>query len=172
MPPILFSVLDWITRSFAEILGLFLIVWTLYSAVRTIVLPRSVRVMLTILLFQGVFALFGLRLRFAKSYEERDRVMALFAPVALLLLPISWLTIILLGYTLIFWGLGTRPWFDAFYLSGSSLFTLGFQSVNDLPRTVLVRRSPPGPGPADHGAVCPLGFGPILCHPIPVQAAI
>ncbi len=138
MPPILLPVIDWISRSAAELCGLFLVVWTLYSAVRTIVLPRSARVTLTRLVFQGVFALFSVRLRFAKTYEDRDQIMAMFAPVALLLLPISWLIIILLGYTLMFWGLGTRPWFDAFYLSGSSLFTLGFKSVDDLPRTVLV----------------------------------
>lgn len=138
MPPTLLTILDWLSQIAAEAFGLFLVVWTLYSAIRTIVLPRGANVFLTRALFHSVFTLFRIRLRFANTYEERDQVMALFAPITLLLLPVSWIVIILLGYTVMFWGLGTRPWFDAFYLSGSSLFTLGFKSVDDLPRTLLV----------------------------------
>jgi hypothetical protein len=138
MPVFLSTLMAWVSQIFVETLGFFLVVWTLYSAIRTIVLPRSANVLMTELLFRSVFALFRIRLRFADTYEERDRVMALFAPITLLLLPVSWIIMILLGYTVMFWGLGTRPWFDAFFLSGSSLFTLGFMAVDDLPRTVLV----------------------------------
>ena len=62
----------------------------------------------------------------ARSYEQRDRVMALYAPLTLLLLPVIWLTLVLLGYMLMYWTVGERTWFEAFLLSGSSLFTLGF----------------------------------------------
>jgi hypothetical protein len=36
-----------------------------------------------------------------------------------------------------FWGLGVQPWDAAFLVSGSSLLTLGFATVGDLPTTIL-----------------------------------
>lgn len=52
------------------------------------------------------------------------------------MLPVVWLGFVLLGYTAIFWGLGLHPLRRAFVTSGSSLLTLGFATVPDLPSTV------------------------------------
>ena len=52
--------------------------------------------------------------------------MAFYAPISLLLLLPTWLTVVLIGYMGIFWSLGLRPWTEAFNVSGSSLLTLGF----------------------------------------------
>ena len=52
--------------------------------------------------------------------------MALFASVALIILPGLWLSLILIGYMAMFWSLDTASLADAFHLSGSSLTTLGF----------------------------------------------
>jgi len=81
--------------------------------------------------------LFRLRTDRVTTYEERDRYMAFFAPVALLTLPVVWLTLVLIGYTLIFWALGVEPLQEAFNLSGSSLLTLGFRYVGDLHVVIL-----------------------------------
>ena len=43
-----------------------------------------------------------------RSFAFRDRVMAYYAPVVLLLLPVTWVTMVLLGYTGIYWGTGHR----------------------------------------------------------------
>ena len=110
----------------AFLAGAILVTATLLSAVRTFVLPRSARSRLTALVFRETAALFRLRLRRATSYEEIDRTMALFAPIALLLLPISWIALVLVGYAGMFWGIGVSPLSEAFILSGSSLLTLGF----------------------------------------------
>jgi hypothetical protein len=42
------------------------------------------------------------------------------------------------GYTGVFWGLGVEPWFEALRVSGSSLLTLEFATVDDLAKTILV----------------------------------
>jgi hypothetical protein len=69
---------------------------------------------------------FGLRMRRVSTYEDRDRVMALYAPLSLLLLPGVWVALIMSGYMLMYWALKPRPVYDVFSLSGSSLLTLGF----------------------------------------------
>lgn len=106
--------------------GLLITMAALLSAVRTFVLPRSAPDRLTSAVFQGVRAIFNLILRNLRSFERRDRVMAFYAPISLLLLLPTWLTVVLIGYMGMFWSLGVRPWAQAFDVSGSSLLTLGF----------------------------------------------
>lgn len=89
-------------------------------------MPRSSNEVLTRVAFRVVLAAFRLRLRNVNTYEDRDRVLALYAPLALLMLPAVWLVAILIGYMFMFWGIQPRPLYDLFSLSGSSLFTLGF----------------------------------------------
>jgi hypothetical protein len=47
------------------------------------------------------------------------------------------LTFVLVGYMGMFWAIGVRPWQAAFVVSGSSLLTLGFAPVNNVPQTIL-----------------------------------
>jgi hypothetical protein len=58
--------------------------------------------------------------------------MAMFAPIALLSLPVVWLILASVGYTAMFWAAGVTPLEKAFRLSGSSLLTLGFEVPPDL----------------------------------------
>src|SRR2546421_3373383 len=108
---------------------------TVLSAITTVVVPRGVPVRLTRIVFLLMRKVFALRSRFADTYEERDRAMALYAPLSLITLPVVWLAIVLGGYTAVFWGLGVHPLRTAFTTSGSSLLTLGFAVVSDLPTT-------------------------------------
>ncbi len=117
--------------------GAIVVAWTLLSAIETLVLPRSAPNLLTRVVFVSVRRIFAVRLHWARTYAERDRVLALFAPVSLLLLLPTWLTLVLFGYMGMFWALGVGSWQDAFWVSGSSLLTLGFAPVNDLPEMVL-----------------------------------
>lgn len=127
-----------IARVVVFALGAALVLRTLLSAVRTFVVPRSIRDGISSTVFRGMRRLFDLRLKHTRSYEERDGVLALFAPISLLALPTVWLTLVLIGYMGIFWALGVAQWRTAFLVSGSSLFTLGFASVSGLLTTVLV----------------------------------
>jgi hypothetical protein len=63
--------------------------------------------------------------------------MAIYAPLSLLLLAVAWILIIGAGYGAMFWALGAHPLREAFTLSGSSLFTLGFDRPPDLPKVAL-----------------------------------
>ena len=110
---------------------------TLDSVVRIFVLPRGERNKLARVVMLTARVPFDLLTSFARSYERQDRVMALFAPLGLLVLLAVWLVLMLLAFTGIFWGLGIRPWQAAFVTSGSSLFTLGFASVNTVTSEIV-----------------------------------
>jgi len=118
-------------------LGLAWVAAVCLSAVSTVVVPRGVPVRLTRIVFLTMRRLFELRSRFADTYAERDRAMALYAPLTLIVLPVVWLALTLVGFTAMFWALGIRPLRAAFVTSGSSLLTLGFSRAPDLPTTVL-----------------------------------
>src|SRR5438132_10299572 len=126
-----------VVRVLVFILGFVVVGGTIISAMRTFVLPRSARDILTAMVFRSTGFLFGLRTKRASSYAERDRIMALYAPVSLLLLPLVWLALVLSGYAAIFWAIGVEPLGAAFKVSGSSLLTLGFAPVDGIARTVL-----------------------------------
>ena len=117
--------------------GALLVLIALDSAVRTFILPRGAAVPYTRLVFVAVRRVFDLRLRFAKSYEARDRVMALYAPLSLLFLPLTWLVLVLVGFMGMYRALGVPTWRQAFAESGSSMLTLGFVGPSDLPTTSL-----------------------------------
>ena len=106
--------------------GLLVAGWGLLAAVRTVVLPRGDVNLLTRAVFFTTGKLFRLLASERREYVARDRVMALYAPVSLVLLPFAWAFTVAIGFTLMFWALGGRTWFEAFSLSGSSLLTLGF----------------------------------------------
>ncbi len=113
--------------------GASLVGWTIMSAIRSFVLPRGDNVALTRFVFQKMSIIYRSMAKRAKTYPERDRIMALFAPVTLLLLPVVWLFLILIGYTMMFYALGEGTLYQSFKVSGSSLYTLGFYTVDSLP---------------------------------------
>ncbi len=119
-------------------LGLGLVGWTLLSAVYTVVLPRGVNSSVTRFVIKGLGFGFFFPLAYRiRRFRARDQLLALFAPVSLLLLPIIWLTLIWAGFVLMFWSLEVQPWSEAITLSGSSLLTLGFAVPKNLGTTLL-----------------------------------
>jgi hypothetical protein len=119
------------------LLSALLVLITLFSATRVFVLPRSANDRIARFVFLTLREIFNLRTRFSRTYSARDRIMALYAPVCLLVLLATWLALILAGYMGMFWALGANSPRAAFFVSGSSLFTLGFATVNDAITTVL-----------------------------------
>ncbi len=117
--------------------GLFLAAYTFLSATRTFVLPRSASVKLTRVVFLAVRALFNLAMKTLPTYAQRDELMALYAPISLLLMVPAWLFLSGLGFAGMFWAMGITPWHDAFLLSGSSILTLGFATADTTPQTVV-----------------------------------
>jgi hypothetical protein len=121
----------------AFLVGLLIVVSTVLSAIETLVVPRAIPLRITRTVFLAMRALFRLRGKRAKTFKDLDRDMALYGPVSLFTLAASWLALTGLGYVLIYWALGMRPWRLALSLSGSSIFTLGFAVPRNLPTTVL-----------------------------------
>jgi hypothetical protein len=127
-----------VVRALAFLAGLAAVVATFGSAVRTVVIPRGIPSRLSRFVFFNMRRVFRLRARPSASYEKRDRIMALYAPVSLLVLVLTWVFIVLVSYTAMYWGLGGRSLREAFALSGSAVLTLGFEAPTDLPATILV----------------------------------
>ena len=119
-----------VLRIVLVILGIILIVWPFLSAARTFVVPRSQPQKLNAFLFRINRRFFDLLINRQETYEQKDRVMALYAPLTLLMLVPLWLLLTAVGYSFIYWALGVTPWIEAFITSGSSLLTLGYASFD------------------------------------------
>ena len=121
-------------RFFVFMLGLIVVIITLSSAISTFVLPRAARSQLNRIVFGLLRRLIDFAMHFAKSYPRRDTIMAYYAPIGIMLLLPTWYLLILAGYAGMYWALGVGDLFAVFRLSGSSLFTLGF----DISKTPIV----------------------------------
>lgn len=117
--------------------GTVLVMAAFSSAIRTMVVPRGLYSAIARVAFDGVRTVLRLFAGRSASYARRDRVMALFAPLGLVTLPVVWLTLVLSGFTGMFWALGHHSLRDAFILSGSSILTLGFAEAGALPQSAL-----------------------------------
>ncbi len=126
-----------IFRIFSILIGIFVAGYTFISAMRSFVLPRSASEPITNIVFHSVRKLFTLMMRWLPTYEQRDNLMAIYAPLSLLLMVPAWLFLTTIGYTLIFWGMGMTPWVRAFIFSGSSILTLGFATADTLLQTLV-----------------------------------
>ena len=125
-------------RVLAGIAGAALVLAVLDAALRTFVLPRGTVVSLTRLISRGVRAVFSVVLRPIDTYEGRDRVLAMYAPIALFTLPAVFLVGILLGFALLYHAFLASPFDLALKESGSALFTLGFATPSSTGATFLV----------------------------------
>ncbi len=119
------------------VVGSLIVVNTLLSAIRTVVIPHGKSVRVT----HGVFRWSR---RVAKWYSKVDRsparqhgALQITLALGLLMLPLLWLTSAVVGYTLMFKSLGASSWRNAYDLAGSSMFTLGFAKAEDLPKLTL-----------------------------------
>jgi hypothetical protein len=103
------------------------------AAVRTFVVPRGTVVLFTVVLFQVIRRGFDVLASPRRTYEARDRVMAFYAPVGLLALPLVSMLVVFGAFACIFAGIEHHGWRSAIMTSGSSLLTLGFERPPDLP---------------------------------------
>jgi hypothetical protein len=112
-----------IVHAMAVALGITLVLSVLISALETVVLPRNGFTRIARCVFAVADRLLVLRWR---SEARRANLRALYAPVALVSLPLVWMLTVTLGFSFIFWGISQDTTQRSFEISGSSLFTLGF----------------------------------------------
>jgi hypothetical protein len=129
--------LEWLVRGLALMVGVLIVRYALLSAVRTFVLPRAGRDVLTRWVFGAVLAVFRLRAERSTSFDKRDRLMAMYAPVSLLVLPASYLVLLITGLALAYMGVGVDSLDHAFKMSGSSVLTLGYEGVTGVAQVIV-----------------------------------
>jgi hypothetical protein len=116
----------------------------LASVLRTVVLPRAVPARLARLVFLSVRSVLQIRLRLIgrSDYRTRDHVFALQAPLGVFAQLFTWGGLNLLCFAALFWSLDTTHLSGgslarAIELSGSSMFTLGFDPPRGLLRHIV-----------------------------------
>lgn len=119
------------------VLGVFLVVSTVLSAVRTVAVPRGEQVLLSRVLFRLTRPVFGLLVRLSRNEDHKEAFRARFAPMTMLMMPLVWAFGVILGFSCMFWASGIRPFKDSIVLSGSSFTTLGFSSSDSFYDKVL-----------------------------------
>ena len=131
----------------ASVLGIFLVLSTLWEGFETIVLPRSVNrpLRLTRQFYRVTWPLWrkaGMR---QPQGSARQQWMGIYGPLSLPLLLSFWAVLLVTGFALIQWSQGNalhapeaHPGFGAaFYQSGVTFFTLGYGDIT--PATGLAR---------------------------------
>jgi hypothetical protein len=125
----------------AAAVGVVVIVVVLWDTFETIVLPRRVarRLRLTRIFYVSTWAPVAGLARRVPAGKKRDRYLAFYGPLSLILLLLVWALGLLLAFGLLQWGVGSllhtpdgaaAPGFGTYvYMSGVIFFTLGFGDV-------------------------------------------
>lgn len=125
-------------RALVFVAGAYLSVWTVLQALRSFVLPRSDRAFLTDITMRGIYYVMSARFKPHTPFATKDRILALHPVLAMFLLPLVWLSLLVVGYTGMYWALSRELTLRAaFVLSGSSLMTLGFAFQDEIPLIIL-----------------------------------
>src|SRR6266699_6605592 len=108
------------------LLGLGIALSTLFSAIKQTVLPGRKKVRLTRAVFRNTFRLFRFVAARMPSKEARDAIIAFYAPLSVMLLPLTWAILLIIGFTMMFWGVSEPSLGMALSLSGAAITTEGF----------------------------------------------
>jgi Ion channel len=147
-----------ILRVAAAIAAVLMLAVVLWDAFETVVLPRRVsrRFRLARAYTRSTWRAWSTLCRRVPSIERREAVLAIYGPLALLVLLAVWVCLLIVAYALLLWGIGsplaitggTAAGFGAdLYFSGTTLLTLGLGDVI------------PHDGPARAIAVLEVGTG-------------
>jgi hypothetical protein len=124
-------------RLFSALAGFLLLVLTIASILRTLVVPRGLYSTLVFRSWQLLRALLHLLAAPFGGYRAHDRMQAWLAPLILVAMLFSWLVAFLGAFTLLMYATSGLSWGVSFREAGSSLFTLGFASGDRLRLSAL-----------------------------------
>jgi len=131
------SAVDMVLRVLAVAFGASLVVIALGSAIKTVVLPRASVSFVTRWVFLNVQHVFRVLARPSLSLAKRDRRLAWYSPLGLIATLVAWLTLTLVGFMFVFWGVEHVSMRSAFVESGSALLTLGLTRPGSLPGATI-----------------------------------
>jgi hypothetical protein len=115
-------------RVISGLAGGALLLMTVASILRNVVIPRGFGSVLTRMLWRGLRGLLVVVIRPFHSYLVRDKVLAWLAPVVLVSTLLSWLAALFVAYGLVMYAISGLPLVASLREAGSSLFTLGYAS--------------------------------------------
>ncbi len=131
----------------AVCIAVIMIVGVLWDVVETVVLPRRTarRFRLTRWYLRGTWLIWSTLARRVRSSTRREELLAIYGPVALLILLILWAGLLIVGYAFFFWGVDTplavpngATGFGAdLYFSGTTLLGRGDVTALDIPGRIL-----------------------------------
>src|SRR5271163_1110864 len=113
-------------RVFVGVVGGFIVLATAWSVLGTLVVPRRIRSRIPRTVFLVNRSVFRFFADMTSSYEHRDRLLAIQAPVQLIGQVVAWLALYQLGFGLLMWSFGNGDLGSAMEQTGSALCTLGF----------------------------------------------
>ncbi|HSY71511.1 MAG TPA: potassium channel family protein [Alloacidobacterium sp.] len=128
--------------------GIACLFFALLDAFQTVILPRRAtgRFRITYIFYSLTWSPWSLFANAVKHERKRETILSFYGPLSLVLLIVIWAGALVLGFALIFYGLGS-PFADPLgrtvglrsdiYVSGTTLFTLGLGDV--VPRQYLIR---------------------------------
>src|SRR5437868_13563805 len=100
--------------------GAIIVVATLGSAIKTVILPRASASSITRWVFLTMRRIYLVIAPRGLSYERKDRVLATYAPISLTVTLAVWLALVFVGYMLIYMGIDALTFRESFTESGSS----------------------------------------------------
>jgi hypothetical protein len=115
------------THALAVLLGALVALAVLGSALKTVVMPQEGNPRLSQFVFAVVYRILVHR---GRNDSATRQLRALYAPVALVSLPLVWMIFMMLAFTCVYWGTHDLSWSQAFEISVSSLTTMGFDEPN------------------------------------------
>ncbi len=131
----------------AILLGIGLILTTLWDAFEAVILPRRVTrtFRLTRLFYRTTWRMWAGFVQSLATSKRRDLFFSYYGPLSLLFLFVCWALALILGFGLVHWGIGSAVvaaygdggFLTDLYMSGTTFFTLGLGDVT--PRTTLAR---------------------------------
>jgi hypothetical protein len=117
--------------------GVVLVVSAIASVVATLIVPGDTPARIAGYVARFFMPMFRWFARFFRSYERKDRFLALQAPWFLIILLATWLGLLFVGWSLMLWSLGRLDPRGAFREAGSSMLTLGFATTHGAGPTAI-----------------------------------
>jgi hypothetical protein len=113
----------------AMVAGLVVVLGTLLSVFTTLVVPRATSSRMLRSISKLLGKTMGPIVRCLRTYEAKDRAMAVVGPLGMVLLFVLWLSVLVVGFGLLVYWRADTTLAHSLVVSGSSVFTLGIESV-------------------------------------------
>lgn len=128
---------DPVVRAVPFTIGVVLLIVTARSLIRTMVIPRALPSLLTVVVNHATNRFFEGIARLQRTYVQRDRILAWAGPMSVLTNLLTWLALFVLAYGLMLYGIGDESLPVCLLSAGSSLFTLGLVGSPDTDQTYV-----------------------------------